>query len=69
MPLIAVIVSGKVPTGVLWVVVTDNVEDCAEALVMFIEAGLKLAFAPVGNPLTLKETFPVNPFEGVTVTL
>ncbi len=33
------------------------------------ETGLKLPPAPEGNPLTLKPTLPLNPFEGVTVTL
>ncbi len=34
-----------------------------------IEVGLKLPDAPEGNPLTLKLTVPVNPPDGVTVTL
>ena len=33
------------------------------------ELGLKLAVAPDGNPLTPKVTFPVNPLEGVTLTV
>jgi hypothetical protein len=33
------------------------------------EPGLKLAVAPVGNPLTLKVTAPVNPPVGVTVAV
>ena len=69
MPLVAVIVSGNVPTGVFEFVVTDSVDDFADASVMFTDAGLKAAFAPVGKPLMLNKTFPVNPFEGVTVTL
>ena len=30
-------------------------------------AGLKEAVAPVGRPLTLNDTVPLKPFEGVTV--
>ena len=33
-----------------------------------IEVGLKLDVAPDGNPLALKPTLPVNPFNAVTVT-
>ena len=33
------------------------------------EAGVKLAVAPEGNPVTLKLTVPVNPLEGVTFTV
>jgi hypothetical protein len=33
------------------------------------EAGLKLADAPDGKPLALKVTEPLNPPEGVTVTV
>jgi hypothetical protein len=32
-----------------------------------VEAGLKAAVTPVGNPLALSATDPVNPPEGVTV--
>lgn len=69
MPLIAVIASGNVPTGVLELVVIDNVDDFAAASVIFTGVGLKAALAPVGKPLMLNETLPVNPFEGVIVTL
>ena len=68
-PLIAVMVSGNVPTGVFEPVVTDKVDDLAVVSVRFTDVGLNEAFAPVGKPLMLNETFPVNPFEGVTVTL
>ena len=44
---------------------TDRVEDPEPVT----ELGLKLAVAPEGNPVTLKVTFPVNPLEGVTLTL
>jgi hypothetical protein len=30
--------------------------------------GLKLALAPAGNPLALKPTLPLNPFNAVTLT-
>jgi hypothetical protein len=46
-------------------VFTDMVEDPEPVT----ELGLKLAVAPEGNPVTLKVTFPVNPLEGVTLTL
>jgi len=36
---------------------------------VFTEAGLKLAPAPAGNPLTPKLTVPLNPPLGVTVTV
>lgn len=36
-------------------------------LVVVVEAGLKAAVTPVGNPLALSATLPVNPPEGVTV--
>jgi hypothetical protein len=63
-PLVPVIVNEKLPAGVVLAVVTVRVDE-PEAT----EAGLKLAVAPVGNPLTLKLTVPVNPPEGVTVTV
>jgi hypothetical protein len=33
------------------------------------EVGEKLAVAPEGNPLALKLTLPVNPLDGVTLTV
>ena len=36
---------------------------------VFTEVGLKLAVAPVGSPLTLKPTVPVNPFTAPIVAL
>ena len=51
--------------GVELDVFTDSVEDPEPVT----EFGLKLAVAPEGNPLTLKVTFPLNPLEGVTLTL
>jgi hypothetical protein len=58
LPLIPVIVSVDVPTGVLPVVVTVNVELPVPVTV----AGEKLAVVPAGNPLALSVTAPVNPF-------
>lgn len=63
-PLVPVIVNEKLPVGVLLAVVTVRVDEPE-----FSEAGLKLAVAPAGNPLTLKFTVPVNPPEGVTLTM
>jgi hypothetical protein len=31
--------------------------------------GLKLAVAPVGKPLALNDTVPLNPFRGAVVTV
>ena len=64
-PLVPVIVNVLVPAGVLALVVTVMVDDPEPAT----EGGLKLALAPAGNPLALKVTVPVNPPEGVTVTV
>jgi hypothetical protein len=57
-PLIPLIVNVDVPTGVLPVVVTVNVELPVPVTV----AGEKLAVAPAGNPLALSVTIPPNPF-------
>jgi len=38
-------------------------------LVPVVEVGLKLAVTPEGKPLALRATLPVNPPEGVTVTV
>ena len=50
--------------GVVPLVVTFIVDD-PEPLT---EAGLKVADAPLGNPLTAKVTLPLKPPVGVTVT-
>ena len=34
---------------------------------VFTDGGLKLTDAPLGNPLTVKSTIPVNPLVGTTV--
>jgi len=57
-PLVPVIVNVDVPTGVLPLVVTVNVELPVPVTV----AGEKLAVAPAGSPLALSVTAPVNPF-------
>ena len=64
-PLVPVIVNGKLPVGVVLAVVTVKVEEPD----VVTDAGLKLAVAPVGSPLTLRFTVPVNPSVGVTVTV
>jgi hypothetical protein len=56
-----VIITGYVPAGVAEVVDMLNVE--------LPVAGLKLGVAPVGNPLALQLTVPLNPFSGVTVVV
>lgn len=56
-------VNGKVPLVLL--VVTVIVVEPDPVTV----AGLKLARAPLGNPLTLKLTVLLNPPDGVTVTV
>ena len=63
--LLPVIVSGYVPAGVEVLVGTLSVVDPE---VVRLE-GLNDAVAPVGSPLTLKLTVPVNPFSGVSVML
>jgi hypothetical protein len=57
--LVPVIVTAKLPAGVAAVVVTLIVEEVVAAL------GLKVAVAPLGNPLALKLTVPVKPPDGV----
>jgi hypothetical protein len=47
------------------VAVLDAVK--VRVLVPVVEAGLKAAVTPAGNPLAVKATAPVNPPEGVTV--
>ena len=65
LPLAPVMASVSVPVAVEAVVVTFKVEE-PEPL---IEAGVKLAEAPDGNPLTLKATVPVNPFCALVLTV
>jgi hypothetical protein len=65
LPLVPVRVSVEVPRGVVPAVVTVSVE----VPLPLIVAGEKLAVAPVGNPLALRVTVPVNPFSAPTVTV
>jgi hypothetical protein len=65
LPLVPVRVSVEVPMGVVLTVVTVSVE----VPLPLIVAGEKLAVAPVGNPLALRVTVPVNPFSARTVTV
>jgi len=65
LPLMPLSVNVEVPTGVLPVVVTVNVEFPAPITV----AGEKLAVAPVGNPLALNVTTPVNPFSAAMLAV
>jgi hypothetical protein len=62
-PLVPVTVSVEVPAGVLLVVVTVSVE-VPEPVT---EVGPKLPPAPLGKPLMLRVTVPVNPFNAPTV--
>jgi hypothetical protein len=64
-PLVPVIVSVGFPIGVLLVVVIVSVE-LPEPL---IEAGTNVAVAPVGSPLALRLTDPVNPLMAPTLTV
>ena len=63
LPLVPVIVSVFVPAGVVVEVVTVNVEEPEPVTV----AGLKLPLAPVGKPLTLHVTVPLNPLIALAV--
>jgi len=64
-PLVPVIVSVYVPTGVEAAVVTFMVL-LPEPMT---EVGLNEALAPVGRPLALKVTVPLKPPDAVTVAL
>jgi hypothetical protein len=65
LPLVPVIVSVDVPTGVLPVVVTVNVE----LPVPVTDVGEKLAVAPAGNPLALSAMEPEKPENAVVLTV
>ncbi len=64
-PLVPVMVIVDVPTGVVPSVVTVKVEDPD----VVTDVGLKVAVAPVGNPLAVKVTVPVKPFRAVIVAV
>ncbi len=65
LPLVPVMVSVELPVGVVLAVVTVMVVEPEPVT----EEGLKLALASVGSPEALKLTDPLNPFDGVTVTV
>ncbi len=58
LPLVPVIVTGKLPVEVPAPVVTLIVEELVAGF------GLKLALAPAGKPVALKLTAPVKPPDG-----
>jgi len=64
-PLVPVMVSGCVPTGVAALVDTASVV----APALDTDAGVKAALAPAGRPATSKLTVPVKPVIGVTVAV
>ena len=64
-PLVALIVNGYVPPAVeasVDTIITEVPEPVTDV-------GVNVALAPVGNPLTLKPTLPLNPPLAVMVTL
>ena len=65
LPLVPVIVNGKLPVGAVAPDVTVIVDDPDVAT----DTGLKVAVAPDGSPLTLNVTVPENPVDGVTVAV
>lgn len=65
LPLAPVTVKVNVPVVVLVLVVIDKVLEPDPVT----EVGLKLALAPLGNPLTLKPTAPANPPDPVIVVV
>src|SRR5207249_4504375 len=65
LPLVPVIVNRKLPVGVAAPDVTVIVEDPD----VVTDAGLKVAVAPDGSPLTLNVTVSENPVDGVTVAV
>ena len=62
-PLIPVIVSVKLPVGVLAAVVTVSVE----LVPAVIDVGLNEEIAPVGKPLALSATLLPKPFRALTL--
>ena len=63
LPVVPVMVAEKLPVEVVAVVVTVMVAEPVAGL------GLKLALAPVGNPLALRVTSPVKPPNGEMFTV
>src|SRR5271165_1151542 len=64
-PLVPVMVTVDVPTGVVPLVLTVSVELPDPVTV----AGTKFAVAPAGNPLALSVTTPLNPFNAPMFTV
>ena len=64
-PLVPVIVKVGLPAGVLLVVVTVSVEDPDP----LIDGGENDGVAPLGSPLALRLTDPVNPLMALTLTM
>jgi len=64
-PLVPVIVSIELLTGVLVIVLTFKVEVDPGP----IEPGLNVAVAPDGKPLAVKSTDPLNPLVAETLTV
>src|SRR5215472_9715875 len=60
-PLVPVAVTLAVPTVAVLETVKVNV------LLPVVDAGLKLAVTPAGNPLAARATVPENPFTGATL--
>jgi hypothetical protein len=58
-----------VPGGVAAVVVRVNVDDFADASLITMVVGLKLAVESFEKPEALSEIVPVNPPTGVAVTV
>ena len=65
LPLVPVMVSVDVPAAVVLAVVTVSVE----VPLPLIVGGEKLGVAPVGNPLALRVTVPLNPLSAPTLTV
>ena len=61
---VPVMVTGKVPADVELLVEMLNAEEPGPA-----GFGLKLALAPVGKPVALKDTVPLKPLSGLTVVV
>src|ERR1043166_2356372 len=66
-PLVVLTLSAYVPGGVAAVVVSVNVDDCAEVLLMTMDDGLKLAVVSPEIPEATREIVPVKPPAGVAV--
>ncbi len=65
LPLVPLMLTVELPVGVVLAVVTVMVVEPEPVTV----EGLKLALAPEGSPEALKLTDPLNPLDGVTVTV